>query len=371
MVCFLIVSPILVLYSMGDRFDFIKMKITQTGGIYVRTFPVAEQITIDSKISKKPALFSNSIFVQSLLPNIHTVLIKKSGYYDYNKSLPVQEEQVTKLENVILFKKNIQFESIADATQSPFNTQKKFIIKNNNLYYSDAPENSGLTIAQKSTPILKKISTFTKQNNIIIWLGTDGFLYKSTFNATPTAEPIKIILTPLKLVKNGTYKIIADDKNIFINDNNALLIFNNETKSLDNFADKITDAKISPDGKNIVYYDNQYIYVSTVSVKPVKSIIYKSPDDIKNCVWLNNDYIIFLAGNNIIISEIDYRGNINYITLPTTITIHDPLASPQPQNKIPDAVIELKNPQIFFNQQEGKLYILNNKALIASERILP
>ena len=62
------------------------MKIVATGGIYVQTSPAADKITIDSKISDKPGLFSNgSIFVQSLLPKDHTVSIKKSGYYDYFK----------------------------------------------------------------------------------------------------------------------------------------------------------------------------------------------------------------------------------------------------------------------------------------------
>ena len=105
MACFLVIAPILVLYSEGDRFDFEYMRITETGGIYVRTFPVAGQIVIDSKISEKPGIFSNSIFVQSLLPSSHAVLIKKNGYYDYFKTLPVEESQVTKLENVLLIKK--------------------------------------------------------------------------------------------------------------------------------------------------------------------------------------------------------------------------------------------------------------------------
>ena len=119
--CFFVIAPILVLYSMGYRFDFEKMKITATGGIYVRTFPAAGQITIDYKISEKPGMFSNSIFVQSLLPKDHTISIKKSGYYDYFKTLPVQEKQVTKLEDVLLIKKNIQFDVITDNAQSPFN----------------------------------------------------------------------------------------------------------------------------------------------------------------------------------------------------------------------------------------------------------
>ncbi|MGD0577154.1 MAG: hypothetical protein ABSA74_03715, partial [Candidatus Staskawiczbacteria bacterium] len=60
--CFVIIAPILVAYSEGYRFDFEKDKIVATGGIYVRTFPAADKIIIDSDISEKPGLFLNYIF---------------------------------------------------------------------------------------------------------------------------------------------------------------------------------------------------------------------------------------------------------------------------------------------------------------------
>ena len=84
-----------------------------TGGIYVRTFPAADQIIIDYKTFTKPGLFSNSIFVQSLLPKDHTLFIKKDGYYGYSKTLPVEEKTVTKAENITLFKESLDFNNIA------------------------------------------------------------------------------------------------------------------------------------------------------------------------------------------------------------------------------------------------------------------
>lgn len=124
---FFVIAPVLVLYSMGYRLDFEKMKITSTGGIYVKTFPTAEQIIIDSKIIEKPGIFSNSIFVQSLLPNNHTILVEKNGYYNYFKTLPVQEKQVTKLENVLLIKKNISLK-FSKMRPSPLSTARKNLL---------------------------------------------------------------------------------------------------------------------------------------------------------------------------------------------------------------------------------------------------
>ena len=373
--CFLIIAPVLVLYSMGYRFDFEKMKITETGGIYVVTYPVADKIIIDSKISEKPGMFSNSIFVQSLLPNdSHTVLAEKSGYYDYSKTIPVQEKEVTKLENILLFKKNIKFEVIikqsatpthsvpTSKTQSPFDIQEKYIIKNGNLYYSDTPENSALTAVQKSTPLLKKVVSFALQNNNIIWLGADGFLYKSDSSKLLTAAT-KITLTAIKISKTGSYTIIADNNNIFVIANGALLILNTKTTELDTFYASAKDAAISPDGNNIVYFTDKELYISSIpdSLKN-KTLLYKSAGKITACLWLNNYYVIIASANTITISETDYRDNINIVTLPQTAEFPgDPAMM----------AIEIKNPQIFFNRQEGKLYILTGTTLLASEKLTP
>ncbi|MCX6723390.1 MAG: hypothetical protein NT094_05015, partial [Candidatus Staskawiczbacteria bacterium] len=83
--------------------------------------------------------------------------------------------------------------------------------------------------------------------------------------------------------------------------------------------------------------------------------------------WVNNSYIIFTEGDlpaqagKIIISEIDYRGNINTVTLPQTITL--------PSD--PNITINIKNPEIYFNQQEGKIYLMTNNTLLSSDKITP
>ena len=80
-VLFFIITPYILLYSLGYRVDFENRKIVTTGGIYVRVLPQGADVIIDSKISNKTGLFSNSVFVQDLLPKQHMVLIKKDGYH--------------------------------------------------------------------------------------------------------------------------------------------------------------------------------------------------------------------------------------------------------------------------------------------------
>jgi len=349
-VLFFVVAPVLVMYSMGYRYDFAKAKIVATGGIYVRTFPTADQISIDSAKAQKPSIFANSVFTQNLMPGDHSVLIKKEDYYDYYKTLPVLEKEVTKIENIILFKKNIKFELLTDATKSPFlekNRPEKFAIVTNNLYYSNSLENAKLTTLQKNTPLIKNLVAFTISGNNIIWLGTDGFLYKSEVSALKTT-PEKLNSTALKIIKAGNYKIDIDGS-IFVNDNGNLLALDSRGKTFNKFATLVNDFSFSSDKKNIVYSTGKKIYVSLLSDESKKiSLLYDSPEIISGLTWVNNDYITFTAGEKIIISEIDYRGNVNSITLS-----------------------QFTSPKILFNQQESKLYVLTAGKVQISEKLIP
>jgi len=463
-VCFLVIAPVLVLYSTGDRFDFKKMKITATGGIYVRSYPQAEQIVIDSKIKEKPGLFSNSIFVQSLLPNLHSVLVKKTGYYDYSKIIPVQEKEVTKLENILLIKKSIAFSEIGgqtdyfsvapdnqsiitaqygsksinfdyfsltninkqqtfsisgkgkvlemdwseDSTKSlikiqnanaviyelfnnaplaqatptsqtttlvsasptiapkfsvtrlayldkntqqilfnPQNSNQIFFVRNNSLYYSNVLENTRIvatTAPAGQNPILliKNLVAYQFSGNNIVWLSPDGTVSQSDISG--------------KLIEQSAKNKIVT---------NTQFLFNKNTKNFENIS--LTGGNyqllVSPDSKNLIYWNSNNIYISSSensqSQPNTKYQQLFSGANINFCQWLNNSYIVFTAGDKIIISEIDYRGNINSVTLPQTITISS------------TDKIEVKNPQIFFNTQNSKLYILANNSLLSSEKLIP
>ena len=442
-VCFLIITPILILYSMGERFDFAKMQTTSTGGIYVKTFPVADQITVDSKVKEKPGLFSTSVFVQSLLPKNHTVLIQKNGYYDYSKTLPVQEKQVTKLENVLLIKNNLSFSKLADKINyfsiapnnqnivtitsnpksivfnyssitaisqpqtfsinqiiSPTQTGKvlglkwsddstKLLIAVNNqakisyylfdtaiknstavkLSYLDANtlrisfnpqnsqqlffiENGSLYSEQlgKATLIIKNVAAYKVSGNNIIWLGSSGLLYNSDLSGK-LVDQLTIKNITISATQEPRIFVLAGKT--FLQANSALFLLSQNIKTLIDVTPPETNYQFlsSPDNQNLIFWNSGKIYL--YSFVDQKYVQLYSGANITDCQWLNNSYIVFTAGpaspsqsgDKIIISEIDYRGNINAVTLHQTAN------------------------KIFFNQQDGKLYILTANTLVSSEKI--
>ena len=441
--CFLVIAPILVAYSEGYRFDFQKRKIVVTGGIYVRTFPAADQITIDSKILVKPGLFLNHIFVQGLLPNNHTVSIKKAGYYDYFKNLPVQENEVTKLENVLLFKKNIAFKDLSDkidyfsiapnnqsiitaataakttvfsyfSLNSPgqkitFPTPQTGAVSdikwtddsskalihisgaNNDFYYlfdTALPKPAGVRLSyldinsqqisfdpqdsqtifyiknktlysakgNSSLPLINNIISFQVSGTSILWLSSKGTLYNSDLSGNLISKT-SLQDFPVNIQKKYTITLI--NGNTYLQENNSLFEFNQNTKIFDSVIIPLTNYKIiiSPDNKNLIYWNRDKIFLYSFADTKFSQLY--AGNQIGNLQWLNNDYIIFNDGDKIIISEIDYRGNINTITFPLTLNIGN--------NK----TLDIKSPQTFFNPQDGELYILTQNTLLSSDKITP
>ncbi|MEK7664847.1 MAG: hypothetical protein AAB361_01755 [Patescibacteria group bacterium] len=347
---FLVITSSIVLYSLGYRIDFEQKKITATGGIYLKVWPQPAEFFVDSKNSGKTKIFSDSIFIQNLLPKQHNVLIKKEGYFPYQKILDIKEKEVVKLEHIILFKENITFEILKNEENSPFKKQDDnnlFFIKDGGLYKNN--------LLEKPSLVLKNLAAFRVAENSIIWLGLDGFVYSSDISGEKSE---KISSSPLKINKNSSYKIETVFQNIFLFENNHALLLSQKTKEFLSFYDPVKKIEISPNGQKVVFYNDyeilfSYIWKLQESENPEKIFLNRFSEKIGQCVWLNNDYIIFTISDRIKISEIDNKNNLNIITLPEI------------------SAFSGQNPEIYFNQQEKKLYALFGDKILISEKIAP
>lgn len=453
-VCFFVLAPYIVFYSLGYRVDFLRMKITATGGIYIKAAPLPLEISIDSKI-QKPGFFANSVFAQNLLPKSHAVLIKKDGYYDYQKNLEVKENQVTKLERVLLIKKDILFDNLIDKTDyfsvSPdgkkiifalerpkgypnkiqlniFDTEDKsqktlfelsLSAKIQDLNWSDnsqmvllktinndkteyflldanktqgVPQESALqplTYLDKSSrqiyfnprdpqelffmenkkiysaknnkasAVISNAISYRISNNNIIWLSSEGFLLRSDISGKLIE---KITSESFVIDSKKIYETYVVSSKIFLKENNTLFMVESATKTLEKFKIPITGCKLlaSPDSQKLICYNVYKAYIYLFS-KPEEenTLLYSSSEKINNLFWLNSDYLIFQDENKIIISEIDFRGSINAITLPENLNLGN------------GKTLQTKSPEIFFNQKDNKLYILNENTLLSSEKLIP
>lgn len=279
---FLSITPIIIGYSLGYRIDFEQKRIVATGGIFLRAWPSPAEVFIDSKPVGKTNIMSNSIFTQNLLPKNHVISVKKEGYFDYQKTLPIKEKEVTKLEHILLVKKDINFEAITNKTQSPFAKQERFTLKNNNLY----DNNSG-----KAVLLIKNVIAFDTYQNTIYWVSKDNLLYKSDFLAKEKTKVFDSFYSPVK--------------NIKISQDHAKILLNND-------------------------YEILFMYLNDQNSE--KIFLNRFSEKIGDCFWLNNDYIIFTLAKKIKISEVDNRNEINMVELPDKIV--DQIYFSQPDKKL-------------------------------------
>jgi hypothetical protein len=91
---FLLIVPILFLYSAGYRFDKDWRSLVRTGGIYIYS-NTDVRISVNDSEARETNFFRRGIFVQELKPGTYSVIAEKDGYQSWSKQLPVEASRVT------------------------------------------------------------------------------------------------------------------------------------------------------------------------------------------------------------------------------------------------------------------------------------
>jgi len=403
LILFLLIAPSIILYSQGYRIDFKNKKITQTGGLFLKVFPKNVDIYLDRKLKKRTDFFFGSVLIENLLPKKHQIKISKEGYHHWEKNLEIEEKKVTEVKNVILFLKNPNFSILTKEIENFWISpdKKKLILyeinelgwnlksydfKKNikshllneidvyqkgadliNLNFSEDSKEIYLEVLIKKEKKLfslnlNKIPLFLtekkslkqikeeniivskKINNDIYYLDKFGHFFKNGEKLTEKSFPIK---------KELEYKIYVFSDLIFLQEDKNLYLFSSELKCFEKFFESINSIEISPDSKKIFYSSNSEIWVLFLRDNPPlyqakeKISLIRLSEKIEDCFWLNSDYLIFKVGNKIKFMEIDKRDRINII----------------------DFVDKFKEPKIFWNYINKKLYLLSEGNLFVSEKL--
>ncbi len=98
---FIIVAPLLILYTSGYRYNIKKAKIERNGTLIIDSNPKGASVIIDDHDTgeKTPISFQN------MPPGWHTIRITKDGYHSWQKNLDVRPEQVSFANHVWLWRK--------------------------------------------------------------------------------------------------------------------------------------------------------------------------------------------------------------------------------------------------------------------------
>ncbi len=414
--CFLLfisVAPSAVLYSQGYRFDFENKKFTQTGGFFLKTVPRQADVYIEGKLNKKTDFFFGSALVENLLPKRYKIEVKKEGYHSWEKTLEIKEKEVIEAKNIVLFPQDVNFNVLSGQTEqfwfSP--DQKRIILKEKEklgwalkLYdleknikshlikeediFAEGTELVNLTFSEDSkriyleasakerieyfvleldrlTPLLTEIDSpplpienaivYRQINNNIYYLDDSGYLFENEGKLASEPFPVK---------QETKYILDVFQKFIFLQEENDILYkFNPDLKTFEIFFEKIQSSKISPDNRKLAYFSDHEIWTLLLNDKndpPQKKtgdkvFLMRLSEKITDVFWLNDNYLIFIAGDKIKISEIDDRDRLNIIDIFEI-------------KKLPQNGSAVK---MFWNQFDKKLYLLSENNLYGSGALLP
>lgn len=398
-ILFLVFGPTTVFYSLGYRFDFETKKIIQTGGLFVKAVPTQVEIYINNKLVKKTDLFFGSALIQNLLPKKHKIEIVKDGYHSWKKELEIKEKQVVEIKNVVLFPKDPGFTLLTKNVENFwfFPDGKKIILKEKeeetwalklydlnkrvkshllnerdvskkgvdlfNLKFLENSKEITLEVGSneelkyfsleidKKPLLLKETKPALIPENVIFYQSFDGniyfldklgFVFKSD-SSFQVKEKMNEIAFPIEA--ETKYQLRIFPGYIFLEAGENLYLLNPDSKSFEEFFERIKDLKISPDKKKVVYFSKHEIWLLFLETRK-QQFLSRFSKEIGDVFWLNSDYLVFNTEEKIKITEIDDRDRINIVDL-----------------------AEFKEPKIFFNQTDKRIYILSEGIFYISKKL--
>jgi len=249
---FLITAPIVVLYSMGYRFDFDSKKIVSTGAFYFKTWPKSAEIYLNSKLTKRTDFFFGSAYIDNLLPRKYKIEVRKGGFHPWWKTLDIKEGQVTELKNIYLIPENPSFVNV---------------IKNIDNFWS-APNGKSMVL-KESNENGWTLKIFKLEDNLKI-----HFLSERDFEKKEQIELSNLEFSP------DSRKILIEIKKEAAKEN--FVIKTEEIPS-----DLISLAFLEKDVKKISFHprnDNEIFFCNKNSLFEANFLIKKSKEILKNLI---------------------------------------------------------------------------------------
>jgi len=310
---------------MGYSFDWQKKVLVKTGGLYLKSSPANAKIIIDGKENKTtPRLISR------LLPKTYKISIEKDNYFTWEKNLEIKPQLVEEARNILLFPKNLSPEKVATTSLSIADFLRSTEEKNK--------------IAQAANIASTTAGWLFYQDNLFLINATNYIFYRVDLSGYIREQISK------EFLPKDNYRIIAHDNQFMvIGQNNDLYLFNRNSALFEKIASQITNAIFSGDGKKIIYWNNNevwIVYLEDILIQPYKKagdkeLITRHSQKISQVIFYpNNEYLAYVIGDQIKIIELDGRDKRNVIEF-----------------------ITAKNPQIYLSYQDGYFYYLTEEQL--------
>ncbi len=365
---FIIISPVLVLFARGYKFDFETKKIVKTGSLIVKSEPTKATVFLDDKAMSD----TTPSTLRFLVPKDYNVSVKKDGYKAWTKRLSIKSEIVTwanlEREFITLFlesPREIKSTQVTTSFRSP-NSNSLIAIKDDapNLIDDEgkvkALENAALWQTIQNSKIelgseniyhllafnknleltaveLTAIKKIESNNDFLVTLaGPSVSVYNTSkqivysapaSNFTLDGNTLWLIqnsqISRVNLDNNDTSVIVSDltapsinvirgDGNIFLQMGSTLYILNDKLEQIYN---NVTYTFWSRNGNQLVYGNAHEIFVFDSGTQRSTLVLRSSTEIQQPVVNLETGYVFFTNEGKVKAIEIDGRDHRNIYNL--------------------------------------------------------
>ncbi len=116
---FLLVVPLVILYSRGYVVDWRGQRFVPTGGIFVKTTQPGSRVFLGDTFTKETSFILRGALLTGLLPGRYTVRVEKDGYQPWLKVVRVRSEEVIEFRNIFLPPATITPQALFNAPGDP------------------------------------------------------------------------------------------------------------------------------------------------------------------------------------------------------------------------------------------------------------
>lgn len=260
-------------------------------------------------------------------------------YYILNLRNPIGIIDINNLVKILSSYKVYNIENISFHPQNP---NKIYFYHQNNLGFFEIND-SNPNKSPISFPLISDILTYAVFDNRILYVNIKGEFYKTNLEISSFKK-----IFDIPLFKSGQSIAIINDDTLAVNKN--LYLFNPQAQIFDKIADNVEEALFSADNRKLLWRNKNEIGIIWLEPefgqpsrdKYEAGVITKTAQDISQAIWYSktNQHIIFVVGDEIKITELDGRDRRNTMD-----------------------VFTIKNPKIFFNEENERLYILSEEKL--------
>ena len=281
---FILIAPVIILYSLGYSFDWQEKKVVLTGGLYIKSIPKRATVYINDKPKKE-----TPVFIKRLAPKYYQIKVTKEGFHEWSKKLKIESKLVTEVKDILLIPINPEIEIINEKNPDNFSLKEYIISK-------------------------------TTVSNDVFYINKPSYILYKTDKDNSFQEQIS--LTPLP--ENQEYKIIVSENQqiAVLSDSDQLYILNSETKNFKLIKENVQQAQFSYDNEKLLYYTSNEIWIYYLNNNEQDKkmgeheLITRLSQKIKQAIWYKtNKHIIFLVNQKIKIIELDSRDEKNIIDI--------------------------------------------------------